>query len=222
PLTAAMTGLPMSKNSVMPANPPGPWSASIASPAAAAFKSQPAQKKRSPAPVRIPARSRGSRRSRSNASYSALLVATSTALALGRSRVTTSTWPSTETRTGSDVLIVSPSVWPQQGTGDDVALYFAGAVPDALHARISPPAFHRQVAHQSHPAEDLHRGVGDVAEHLRRVELGHGGVAVGHRALVQACTGPQRQQLRRLQFGSQVRELETDPLDPADRLTELM
>ena len=60
PLTAAMTGLPMSRNSVRPANPPGPWSASALSPAAAAFRSQPAQKNFSPAPVRIPTRSAGS------------------------------------------------------------------------------------------------------------------------------------------------------------------
>src|SRR5262249_7247533 len=172
---------------------PGAWSASMASPAAAAFRSQPAQKKRSPAPVRIPARSCGSCRSRPKASYSALLVATSTALALGRSRVTIRTWPSAETRTGSALLIVSPSIGPQQGTGNDVSLYLAGAVPDALHARIPPPAFHRQVAHQSHPAEDLHRGVRDVAEHLRCVKLCHGHVAVGHRALVQACPGSQGQ-----------------------------
>ena len=41
PLTAAMTGLPTSKNSVSPANPPGLCSASTASPSAAALRSQP-------------------------------------------------------------------------------------------------------------------------------------------------------------------------------------
>ena len=51
PLTAAMTGLSRSHNSVSPAKPPSPKSASIASPSDAAFKSHPPQKKRSPAPV---------------------------------------------------------------------------------------------------------------------------------------------------------------------------
>jgi hypothetical protein len=105
PLTAAMTGLPRSKNSVRPANPPGPWSASMPSPAAAAFRSQPALKNRSPAPVRIAARSAGSERSESNAAYSARLVGTSIALALGRSRVMTRTGPSARTSTGTAITL---------------------------------------------------------------------------------------------------------------------
>ena len=51
PLTAAITGLSKSHNSVSPAKPPGPKSASTASPSNAAFKSQPPQKNRSPAPI---------------------------------------------------------------------------------------------------------------------------------------------------------------------------
>ena len=59
PLTAAITGLSSVKNSVRPAKPPGPWSASIASPATAADKSQPAEKKR-PVPVMMATRRAGS------------------------------------------------------------------------------------------------------------------------------------------------------------------
>jgi hypothetical protein len=96
PLTAAMTGLPRSKNSVRPANPPGPWSASTPSPA---FRSQPALKNRSPAPVRTATRSPGSARRRSKARYRAWLVGTSIALAFGRSRVMTRTGPSARAST---------------------------------------------------------------------------------------------------------------------------
>ena len=85
----------MSKNSVSPANPPGPWSASTASPEAAALRSQPAQKKRSPAPVMTPVRRDASSRSRANAAYSSRLVATLTALAFGLSSVTTRVDPVT-------------------------------------------------------------------------------------------------------------------------------
>jgi hypothetical protein len=99
PFTAAMTGLPRSKNSVSPANPPGPWSASMPSPSAAALRSHPALKNRSPAPVSIATRSVGSARNRSNAAYKARLVGTSIALAFGRSSVMTRTGPSARTST---------------------------------------------------------------------------------------------------------------------------
>ena len=39
--------------------------------------------------------------------------------------------------------------WPQQFAGDDVALDFAGAVPDALHAGIAPEAFDGQIVHEA-------------------------------------------------------------------------
>ncbi len=68
PLTAAMTGLARPCSSVSPAKPPGPWSASTASPAAAALRSQPAQKNRLPAAVTIPTRRSGSLSRRANAS----------------------------------------------------------------------------------------------------------------------------------------------------------
>ena len=99
PFTAAMTGLPRSKNSVSPANPPGPWSASMPSPSAAALRSHPALKNRSPAPVSTATRSAGSARNRSNAAYKARLAGTSIALAFGRSSVMTRTGPSARAST---------------------------------------------------------------------------------------------------------------------------
>ncbi len=86
PLIAAITGLSRSNSSVRPAKPPGPYPSS--SPAAAAFRSQPAEKKRSPAPVTIATLSPGSSLNPTNASPSSLLVAASIAFALGRSIVT--------------------------------------------------------------------------------------------------------------------------------------
>jgi hypothetical protein len=55
PFTAAITGLSRSNISVSPANPPGPKSVEgSSSPAAAALEVHPAEKKRSPAPVKMP------------------------------------------------------------------------------------------------------------------------------------------------------------------------
>ena len=90
PLTAAITGLPKLKNSVKPPKPPGPWWASMASPSVAPAKSHPAEKKR-PVPVRMATRKLGSSCSLANAAYSARLVGTLMALALGRFRVMVST-----------------------------------------------------------------------------------------------------------------------------------
>src|SRR5215472_7491243 len=140
------------------------------SPLAAALRSQPAQKKRSPAPVSTPTRRSGSRRSLSNAANSAWLVATSTAFAGGRSRVISRVCPDTSVRTGAwpsaRAAGTSAPVWSKQRPSDDVPLYLAGAIPDSLHSRVPPPPFQRQLAHQAHAAEDLHGRVGQTAEHL--------------------------------------------------------
>src|SRR5260370_29215320 len=123
------------------------------SPAAAAFRSQPAQKKRSPAEVSRPTRRSGSRRSLSNAAYSAWLVATSMALAGDRSIVMSSVCPDTSVRTGPLSAGIdrapppddmSASVCSQQRPRDDVPLYLAGAVPDSLDPRVAPPPLHWQ------------------------------------------------------------------------------
>ena len=90
---AAMTGLLRSNNSVNPAKPPAPKSASGASPSAAAFKSQPAQKNRSPAPVIMATRKLGSSRKRINTSPISWLVLASIALAFGLSNIISSTEP---------------------------------------------------------------------------------------------------------------------------------
>src|SRR5690242_21000208 len=136
------------------------------SPAAAALRSHPALKNRSPAAVRMPTRSLGSLRSRLTAAYSALLVVTSMAFAFGRSRVMTRTCPSTRACTGSGVRTISPLIRPQQRAGDDLALDLAGAVPDPLHPGVTPPALNRQLGHQAHAAENLYRRIGHPAEHL--------------------------------------------------------
>src|SRR4029077_10033156 len=55
---------------------------------------------------------------------------------------------------------------PQEAAGDDVALNFAGAVPDALYTGIAPDAFQRQVAHESHAAVYLQRFIGHHRQHF--------------------------------------------------------
>src|SRR5689334_20709132 len=246
PLTAAMTGLVRPCSSVSPANPPGPWSASASSPDAAALRSQPAQKNRSPAAVTIPTRRSGSLSRRANASYSARLVAASIAFAGGRSSVISRTPPAAATRTGSPPAARSaprssaePAPPPAAAPGslpaaisgtllaehrarDDVPLDLAGAVPDPLDPRVAPEPLDRELAHQAHAAVNLHRLVGDPAERLRGVELGHRGVGVAHPAPVQPPGGAEGQELGRLDLGRHVGEAEADALEPPDRLSELL
>src|SRR5262245_59240710 len=213
PLTAAITGLRRPCSSVRPAKPPGPWSASTGSPAAAALRSQPAQKNRSPAPVMTPTRRSGSPSSLANAPYSAWLVATSTAFARGLSRMIVSTPPDACTRTGLPPPCMSGAPFAQHGPGDDVPLDLAGAVPDPLD---------RGFAHQPSAAEDLDRLIGQPARHLRRIELGHCRVGVRHCAPREPPGGTQRQELRRLEFGRHISQLEPDSLEPPHRLAELL
>src|SRR6476661_4720062 len=218
-----MTGLARSCSSVSPAKPPGPWLASVASPAAAALRSQPAQKNRLPAPVTMPTRRPGSLSSRANAAYSAWLVATSTALAGGRSSVITRVSPAASARTGSPPgPAISGAPLAQHRTRDDVPLDLAGPVPDPLDPRVAPEPLDRELAHEAHPAEDLHRLVGDPAERLRGVELGHRGVGVAHPALVQPPGGTEGQELGGLDLGRHVGQAEADALEPPDRLAELL
>src|SRR5262245_15950371 len=253
PLTAATTGLARPCSSVSPAKPPGPWSASASSPAAAALRSQPAQKNRSPAAVTIPTRMSGSLSRRANASYRARLVAASIALAGGRSGLSPRTSPAATTRTGSPPAAgsgpppagasgppptgasgpppagmsglppaaISGALLAEHRAGDDVPLDLAGAIPDPLDPRVAPEPLDTEVAHEAHAAEDLHRLVGDPAEHLGGVELGHRGVGVAHPALVEPAGGAEGEELGGLDLGRHVGEAEADALEPPDRLPEL-
>src|SRR5215469_5990302 len=222
PFTAAMTGLARPCSSVSPAKPPGPWSASTASPAAATRRSQPAQKNRPPAAVMIPTRRSGSLSRRANAAYSAWLVATSTALAGGRSSVISSTPPDASAWTGPGLPAISGAPFAEHRARDDVPLDLAGPVPYPLDPRVAPEPLDREVAHEAHPAEDLYRMVGDPAEHLRGVELGHRGVGVAHPALVEPPGGANGEQLGGFDLGCHVGEAEAHALEPPDRLAELL
>src|SRR5258708_23656866 len=137
------------------------------SPDAAALRSQPALKTRSPAAVTIPTRSSSSSRSRENASCSARLVATSIALTGGRSIVITSIWPTVCVLTG----ISASSSRTQQRPSDNEALDLARPVPDPLYPRVPPPPLDRHLAHQPHPAEHLHGRRGHPATPLPRPAL---------------------------------------------------
>ena len=87
PLTAAITGLFRLRGWFKPPNPPTPQSSSDFSPAAAAFKSQPGEKKRSPAPVMMAIFRLASSRKALNTSFKRRLAARSMAFAFGRSMV---------------------------------------------------------------------------------------------------------------------------------------
>src|ERR1700694_2010928 len=101
PLTAAIRGLSRLCGWFRPPNPPAPQSSSDSSPPAALFRSQPGEKKRSPAPVTMATRSAGSSRNIVNTWLRRRLAARSMAFALGRSMVTS--------RTGPRVAVLIPS-----------------------------------------------------------------------------------------------------------------
>src|SRR5258708_5595306 len=103
PFTAAMIGLFRLRGWFRAPNPPTPQLAAGASPAAAAFRSQPAEKNYSPAPVRIAMRRVASSRNSLKMSFSRRLTAASMAFALGRSRVISSTPASRTSLIGSDM-----------------------------------------------------------------------------------------------------------------------
>src|SRR5215467_2345132 len=194
----------------------------MASPAAAARRSQPAQKNRPPAAVRIPTRRSGSLSRRANASYSAWLVATSTALAGGRSSVISSTPADASALTGRRLRAISGTPFAEHRARDNVPLDLAGPIPYPLDPRVAPEPLDREAAHEAHAAEDLHCLVGDPAEHLRGVELRHRGVGVAHPAVVEPPGGAKGEQLGGLDLGRHVGEAEADALEPPDRLPELL
>src|SRR6266849_490912 len=144
------------------------------------------------------------------------------ALAVGRSRVISRTPPDASARTDSLLSAISGTPLAQHRARDDVPLDLAGPVPDSLDPRVAPEPLDREVAHQARAAEDLYRPVGDPAEHLRGVELGHRGIGVAHPALGQPPGGAEGQQLGRLQLGRHVGEAEADALESPDRLAELL
>src|ERR1700722_4092325 len=116
PLTAEMIGLSRLRGWFRPPKPPAPQSASDSSPAAAPFRSQPAQKKRSPAPVTMATRSCGSSRNAPNTSFRRRLAGRSIALAFGRSMVTSRMGPSVTVLIPSDIALL---LWQQPNQGID-------------------------------------------------------------------------------------------------------
>jgi len=88
---------------VKPPKPPTPQSASDFWPAAAAFRSQPGEKNRSPAPVMMAILRDGSSRNSVTTALRRRLAARSMALALGRSMVISRTSPALTVVTPSDM-----------------------------------------------------------------------------------------------------------------------
>src|SRR4029078_10313454 len=61
----------------------------------------------------------------------------------------------------------------QEPTRDDHPLDLTGALVDARDARVAVGALDPELAHVPHAAVDLHRRIGEAAEHLRGEELRH-------------------------------------------------
>src|SRR5882762_325861 len=108
PLTAEMMGLLRFRGWFRPPKPPTPQSSSDFSPAAAALRSQPGEKKRSPAPVMIAILSDASSRNEVKTSFSRRLAARSMAFALGRSMVTSNISPALTTLIPSIMVMRVP------------------------------------------------------------------------------------------------------------------
>ena len=67
------------------------------------------------------------------------------------------------------------------------------------------------------PPKICMRRVGDPRQHLRRIKLGRGNLAVRRQTLIQPPCGRQRQPVGRVDLGDHVGNLKPDPLEPADR-----
>src|SRR5882762_2260722 len=154
PLTAAIRGLSRLRGWFRPPNPPTPQSSSDSSATAAPFRSQPGEKKRSPAPVMIATRSAGSSRKAVNTWFSRRLAARSMAFAFGRSMVTSKTVPRVAVLMPSDM-----SVFLQA----DQCVDCHGAKPGRAHDDGIEVQFHQ--------ALEVGRGVAGAGEnslHQRR------------------------------------------------------
>src|SRR5256885_4381492 len=147
PLTAAMRGLSRLRGWFRPPNPPAPQSSSDSSPPAAPFRSQPGEKKRSPAPVTMATRSAGSSRNCVNTSFRRRLAARSMAFAFGRSMVTSKTAPW--------VAVLTPS---------DMSVFLQADQCVDCHGARAPRAHDDGIEVQFHQPLEVGRGVAGAGE----------------------------------------------------------
>src|SRR4051794_28876369 len=109
----------------------------------------------------------------------------------------------------------------QDVAADDVALDLAGAVPDPLDPGVAPEALDPGLLHQPHAAEDLDRLVGDARQHLGREQLRLRDHPVRVPALVQQPGAVEREQVRGVDLGRHVGELERGARELPDQRAEL-
>ena len=110
----------------------------------------------------------------------------------------------------------------EQLSANDVALDFAGSVPDPLDPGVPPEHFQWQLVHQPHAPQDLDRLIRHPLRHLRAEELGHGRIAIGHGSPGVFVGDMDGEQIGGLQLGRHIGQLEADALEAADGLAELL
>src|SRR6056297_1397628 len=110
---------------------------------------------------------------------------------------------------------------PQDRARDDMALDFAGAIPDPLQPAVAPEALQGHVLHQAHAAIDLTGVVRDPIEHLRAVDLDHRGIGILKGAALGPHHGVGDHQIGGTQVHRGIGQPESRGLKPPDGLSEL-
>jgi hypothetical protein len=104
---------------------------------------------------------------------------------------------------------------------DDQLLDLRGALVDAEQAHVAVEALDRVVRDVAGAAVDLHRAVGDPADHLGGEVLAHRRLLRDARPLIAPARGRERQRLGGRALGLAVGEHRLDQLELGDRLAEL-
>ena len=103
-----------------------------------------------------------------------------------------------------------------------MTLNFTCPVPDSFDSSITPPPLDRGLTHQAHATENLHGRIRDLGKGFRCEQLRLGRICVDVRPLVDSICRAKREQVSSINGYLAVSELEANPLEVADGLTELL
>src|SRR3712207_4003004 len=109
----------------------------------------------------------------------------------------------------------------EEGAGDDLAVYLAGALADLVDLDLPPVARHRATLHEPLAAVDLDRLVGGPLRSLRSEDLGHARLAREGASPVLQPRGFEDEVAGELYLHGHVGELELDGLELRDGPAEL-
>src|SRR5688572_21549970 len=118
--------------------------------------------------------------------------------------------------------VLSGSGLPIQSTGDHDSLYLGCAFVNFGDFGVAEQALDRILLHISVPAEDLYRLRGNPHGSLARHQLGHRAELAYAFSAVFRCRRSVQQRARSRDTRRHVRQLELDPLELLDGMSELL